>query len=83
MPAWTRLFDLETTVIGIRPVTQCFGSVFVNNRKAATVRDRITRFVATTGSSTVFAGNLPVHRIGDRNSGRGFSIQGSPNVYVD
>jgi hypothetical protein len=83
MPAWTRLRDLETTFVGKRPVTRCFGNVFVNNRKASSVGDMITNFFAISGSPTVFAGNRAVHRIGDRNSGRGIAIQGSPNVFVN
>lgn len=83
MRAWTRLFDLETTLFGKRPVTLCFGSVYVNNKKAAAVGDKVTRFIATTGSPTVYVGNKAAHRLGDRNSGRGVAIQGSPNVFVN
>lgn len=83
MKPQARLGDLERTWVGLRPITHCFANrTYVDNKKAAAVGDKITRFTAVQGSSTVFIENRRAHRLGDRNSGGGVCIQGSSHVFV-
>ena len=78
-----RLGDIETTFLGVRPITLCAArGVYVDNRPAAAIGDKVTKFVAVTGSRSVFVGNRPAHRLGDKNSGGGVCITASNTVYV-
>lgn len=57
------------TVVGAHYPTHCCGPVCHDGQ-------------ASTGSSTVFVNNLPVHRIGDEIDCGDVSGNGSPNVFA-
>lgn len=100
MTALTRISDLgegtcPTPGHGPYTTTHITGAktVFTNNLNQCVIADTIGEQTcghtsqATTGSATVFAENLAVHRIADVGLGGGgdiyTTITGSPNVFND
>lgn len=101
MTALARITDLGEGTCPLHPspvnyttthITGC-GTVFTNNLAQLVISTGVGeqscghQSITLTGSATVFAENLPVHRIADTGLGQGddvyTTITGSPNVFND
>ncbi len=65
-------------------ITTGASTVFINGRAAALSSKSVdsARDTKLKGSSSVFIEGMPAHRVGDRDTDRNVSVEGSPDVFV-